>query len=256
MPRKQKTEELPVNPQFEWAKEQVIGRERQRLGIGTLSEKTVHAILKHYYAPNEDMHEIPIENYVADIYTGTEIIEIQTGQFNRMREKLDTFLKEYPVTIVYPIPRQKWLIWIDEENGELSKPHKSPAKGTPYQAFKELYKIKMFLKNPNLRLKFALIDMEEYRLLNGWSADKKKGSCRYDRVPSRLAEEVSIENVRDYLQFVPYELQEPFTSEQFAKAAHIRRPLAQTALNILTYVECVERVGKAGSSYLYSVREW
>lgn len=256
MPRKQKTEELPVNPQFEWAKEQVIGRERQRLGIGTLSEKTVHAILKHYYAPNEDMHEIPIENYVADIYTGAEIIEIQTGQFNRMREKLDTFLKEYPVTIVYPIPRQKWLIWIDEENGELSKPHKSPAKGTPYQAFKELYKIKMFLKNPNLRLKFALIDMEEYRLLNGWSADKKKGSCRYDRVPSRLAEEVSIENVRDYLQFIPYELQEPFTSEQFAKAAHIRRPLAQTALNILTYVECVERVGKAGSSYLYSVREW
>lgn len=256
MPRKQKTEELPVNPQFEWAKEQVIGRERQRLGIGTLSEKTVHAILKHYYAPNEDMHEIPIENYVADIYTGTEIIEIQTGQFNRMREKLDTFLKEYPVTIVYPIPRQKWLIWIDEENGELSKPHKSPAKGTPYQAFKELYKIKMFLKNPNLRLKFALIDMEEYRLLNGWSTDKKKGSCRYDRVPSRLADEVSIENVRDYLQFIPYELQEPFTSEQFAKAAHIRRPLAQTALNILTYVECVERVGKAGSSYLYSVREW
>lgn len=256
MPKKKITEELPVNPLFEQAKEQVIGMERQRLGIGTLSEKTVHAILKRYYAPDEDMHEIPIDNYVADIYTGEEIIEIQTGQFNRMRDKLTTFLKEYPVTIVYPIPRQKWLIWIDEESGELSKPHKSPAKGTPYQAFKELYKIKMFLKNPNLRLKFALIDMEEYRLLNGWSMDKKKGSCRYDRIPSRLAEEVSVENVRDYLQFVPYDLQEPFTSEQFAKAAHIRKPLAQTVLNILTYVECVERVGKDGNSYLYSVKEW
>ena len=256
MPRKKIIEELPVNPLFEQAKEQVIGIERQRLGIGTLSEKTVHAILKRYYAPDEDMHEIPIENYVADIYTGKEIIEIQTGQFNRMRDKLTTFLKEYPVTIVYPIPRQKWLVWIDEESGELSKPHKSPAKGTPYQAFKELYKIKMFLKDPNLRLKFALIDMEEYRLLNGWSKDKKKGSCRYDRIPSRLAEEVSVENVRDYLQFVPYDLEEPFTSEQFAKAAHIRKPLAQTVLNILTYVECVERVGKEGNSYLYSVKEW
>ena len=256
MPKKKIIEELPANPLFEQAKEQVIGIERQRLGIGTLSEKTVHAILKRYYAPDEDMHEIPIENYVADIYTGKEIIEIQTGQFNRMRDKLTTFLKEYPVTIVYPIPRQKWLIWIDEESGELSKPHKSPAKGTPYQAFKELYKIKMFLKDPNLRLKFALIDMEEYRLLNGWSRDKKKGSCRYDRIPSRLAEEVSVENVRDYLQFVPYDLEEPFTSEQFAKAAHIRKPLAQTVLNILTYVECVERVGKDGNSYLYSVKEW
>jgi len=256
MPRKKIIEELPVNPLFEQAKEQVIGIERQRLGIGTLSEKTVHAILKRYYAPDEDMHEIPIENYVADIYTGQEIIEIQTGQFNRMRDKLTIFLKEYPVTIVYPIPRQKLLIWIDEESGELSKPHKSPAKGTPYQAFKELYKIKMFLKDPNLRLKFALIDMEEYRLLNGWSKDKKKGSCRYDRIPSRLAEEVSVENVRDYLQFVPYDLEEPFTSEQFAKAAHIRKPLAQTVLNILTYVECVERVGKEGNSYLYKVKEW
>jgi len=42
--------------------------DRQRLGIGTLSEKTVHAIFKDYYEPDEDHQEIPIENYVADIY--------------------------------------------------------------------------------------------------------------------------------------------------------------------------------------------
>ncbi len=42
-----------------------------RQGIGTLSEKTVHAVMKNYYAPDTDMHEIPIENFVADIYTGS-----------------------------------------------------------------------------------------------------------------------------------------------------------------------------------------
>ena len=31
-----------------------------RQGIGTLSEKTVHAVMKNYYAPDTDMHEIPI----------------------------------------------------------------------------------------------------------------------------------------------------------------------------------------------------
>ena len=36
-----------------------------RQGIGTLSEKTVHAVMKNYYAPDTDMHEIPIENFVA-----------------------------------------------------------------------------------------------------------------------------------------------------------------------------------------------
>ena len=70
---------------FEHAKNKVIGINRERQGIGTLSEKTVHAVLKNYYAPDTDMHEIPIENFVADIYTGSEIIEIQTRAFNNMR---------------------------------------------------------------------------------------------------------------------------------------------------------------------------
>lgn len=237
---------------FEAAKEKVIGVDRQRLGIGTLSEKTVHAILKNYYEPDEDRQEIPIENYVADIYADGEIIEIQTRQFNKMRNKLSAFLPLYPVTIVYPIPREKWLIWIDEESGELSKKRKSPAKGNPYVAFKELYKIKMFLKDPNLKLRLVLLDMEEYRLLNGWSSDKKKGSSRFDRIPTELVEEVTVECLQDYMQFVPYDLPEKFTTKDFAKAAHIPVKLAQTVLNILHYVDIVERVGKQGNSYLYT----
>ena len=240
---------------FEKAKEKVIGVDRQRLGIGTLMEKSVHAILKNYYEPDEDHQEIPIENYVADIYRDEEIVEIQTRQFNRMRGKLAAFLPLYPVTIVYPIPRQKWLIWIDEESGELSNKRKSPAKGNVYQAFIELYRIKMFLKDPNLRLKIVLMDMEEYKLLNGWSKDKKKGATRYDRIPLRLVEEVDITCVQDYMQFVPYELPEEFDVKEFAKAAHIRSDLATTVVNILYHVEVIDRIGKRGRSFLYKVKE-
>lgn len=247
--------EGPENIRFEQAKQKIIGVDRQRLGIGTLSEKTVHAILKNYYEPDEDKQEIPIENYVADIYCNDEIIEIQTRNFDKMRDKLSSFLPLYPVTIVYPIPREKWLIWIDEESGELSSKRKSPAKGTPYTAFKELYRIKMFLKDPNLRLKLVLIDMEEYRLLNGWSKDKKKGSTRYDRIPTNLVEEVDITCLQDYMQFVPYELEEPFTTKDFAKSAHIKAAEAQTVLNILYYVGTVERVGKQRNAYLYQVQK-
>ena len=245
-----------MNEAFEKAKQKIIGTDRKRQGIGTLSEKTVHAILKLYFAPDEDMHEIPIENYVADIYTGSEIIEIQTRQFNKLRDKLQAFLPLYPVTVVYPIPRYKWLIWMDPETGELTKPRKSPAKGNCYHAFPELYKIKMFLKDPHLHFKFVLMDIEEYRVLDGWSRDKKKGSHRYDRIPSEFAEEVSIDRREDYLQFIPYDLKEPFTSTEFAKAAHIPRQLSQTVLNILTEVGCVERTGKQGKSILYRSADW
>ena len=240
---------------FEAAKEKIIGKNRERQGIGTLSEKTMHAVLKNYYAPDEDMHEIPIENYVADIYTGTEIIEIQTRSMNRMRKKLEAFLPLYPVTIVYPIPREKWLSWIDEESGEVSQKRKSPKKGNPYQAFIELYKIRPFLSNPNLRLRLALIDMEEYRLLNGWSRDKKKGSERYDRIPTAFVEEVCIDCIRDYMQLIPYELPEQFTVKEFAKCAKIPAQLAGTILLIFTDLELVTRVGKKGNSYIYEVNE-
>ena len=247
---------MPDKKAFEEAKKKIIGFDRQRIGIGTLSEKTVHAILKNYYEPDEDHQEIPIENYVADIYRDGEIIEIQTRQFNRMRDKLNTFLSLYPVTIIYPIPRQKWLIWIDEESGELSQKRKSPSRGTPYIAFEELYKIKMYLKDPNLRIKLVMMDIEEYKMLNGWSKDKKKGSTRYDRIPLEIVEEIDIKCREDYMQLVPYELPAEFTSKEFASSAHINISLAQTALNILYHVGILTRIGKRGNQYLYTVLEY
>lgn len=238
---------------FEKAAQKIIGIERERQGIGTLSEKTVHAILKNYYSTDPDTHEIPIENYVADIYTGKEIIEVQTGNFNKLRGKLQAFLPLYPVTIVYPIPNQKWLIWIDEESGELTNKRKSPVTGNIYSAFVEMYKIKMFLKDPNLSFRLVLLDMEEYRILNGWSQDKKKGSSRYDRLPKELVEELIVERVEDYIQFLPYDLPGEFTSKEFAKHVKIRINLAQTVLQILFHVGAVRRIGKKGNSFVYEV---
>ena len=113
----------------------------------------------------------------------------------------------------------------------------------------------MFLKDPNLRLKLVLLDMEEYRLLNGWSRDKKKGSTRFDRIPVHLVEEVDITCVQDYLQFVPYAIGDHFTSKDFAKAAHIPVHLAQTVLNILNYVGVIQKVGKRGNLFFYQALE-
>lgn len=240
---------------FEAAKEKIVGKDREKNGIGTLSEKTVHAVLKNYYAPDEDMHEIPLESCVADIYTGVEIVEIQTRSFNRMRTKLDRFLPLYPVTVVYPIPYVKRLFWIDEESGEISGGRRSPVKGNPYMAFSELYKIKMYLKDPNLHIRLVFLNMEEYKLLNGWSRDKKKGSSRFDRLPVSIEKEIEFTCPQDYLQLIPYELQEPFTVTEFARQVHIRKELAGIVVHILYYMEVIEREGKRGNAFLYRVKE-
>lgn len=240
---------------FEQAKLKVLLQQNDPHGFGTLKEKTVHAVMKLYYEPNEDYHEVPIEGYIADIYTGERIIEIQNGNFNRLRPKLAAFLPQYPVTVVLPIPHNKWLIWMEEESGELSKRHKSPVKGSVFHAFPELYRIKQFLGHPNLSFAFPLIDIDEYRLLNGWSKDKKRGSSRYDRMPLALFDEVLIERNEDFLQLVPYELQDAFTVKEFAQAAGIHRDLAGSVLPLLTYMQILVRPGKRGREYLYEVAQ-
>ena len=232
----------------------IISREHENHGIGTLGEKTLHAVVKNYVEPNEDYHEVPLLGYVADVYREGQIFEIQTANFNTMRSKLQAFLKEYKVTIVYPVPAVKWLRWIDEETGEITDRRKSPKTGTPYEVFKELYKIKSFLKHPNLSVWILMIDMEESRLLNGWSADRKKGSCRHDRMPVELVEEIHLDCVQDYRMLVPPEL-ENFTSKEYAKATKLTVKRAQTALNVLYALDIVERTGKKGNSYLYEVTD-
>lgn len=236
---------------FEQAKLKVLLKQNDPHGFGTLKEKTVHAVMKLYYEPNEDYHEVPIEGYIADIYTGERIIEIQNGNFNRLRPKLASFLPLYPVTVVLPIPHHKWVIWMDEESGELSKKHKSPVTGNVYFAFPELYKIKQYLGHPNLSFAFPLLDMDEYRLLNGWSKNRKRGSSRYDRMPVSLFDEVVIERTEDFMQLVPYELEEAFTVKEFAQMAGIHRDLAGCVLPLLAHMQILARTGKRGREYLY-----
>lgn len=239
---------------FEKAKLKVLLKQHDPHGFGTLQEKTVHSVMKLYYEPNEDCHEVPIENYIADIYTGERIIEIQNGNFNRLRPKLEVFLPLYPVTVVLPIPHYKWVIWMDEATGELSERHRSPVVGTVYHAFPELYKIKPYLGHPNLSFAFPLVDMDEYRLLNGWSRNRKRGSSRYDRMPLALHDEVVIERTEDFLQLVPYELEDAFTVGEFAKAAHIHRDLAGVTAPLLMHMGLLARTGKRGREYLYEVK--
>ena len=222
-------------------------------GIGTLREKTIHAVLKYYYAPNDLYHEIKVGNFVADIMVDGEIYEIQTRNFNTMRDKLDFFLKEHDVTIVYPIPYNRWISWIDMETGEISKKRKSGKKGSIYAVMPELYKIKMFLQNPNLHFILCFIDVEETRFLNGWSQDKKRGSRRNDGVPIAIYDEVDFDLQSGYHQFLPDTLPRQFTSKDFCVHAKVNSTVSSVTLNILNHVGVIERIGKDSRSYLYEI---
>ena len=90
----------PSAARFAAARE-VLLQNHERYNIGTYRERSQHLILKHYFEPDSDRHEIPLEGYIADIYSEAGVIEIQTSSFGALQSKLEAFLRNYPVTLVY-----------------------------------------------------------------------------------------------------------------------------------------------------------
>jgi len=221
-------------------------------GIGTLGEKTLHSILKAYYSPDVDKQEIKIGKYIADIVDDRGIIEIQTRGFDKLRKKLEEFLKISAVTIVYPIPKIKWILWIEGSSGKTTKRRRSPKTGSYYDVFFELYKIKWYLSDKNIRIHILMLEIEEYRNLDGWSDDGKKGSSRNERIPLDIIEELHIENIDDYKKLLPPDLSESFTSRDFKRSSGLGMRDSQIALKILSDLGVIKRTGKRGNLIIYS----
>lgn len=228
--------------------------ERESGGIGTLGEKTLHAALKFFVEPNAEYHEKKIGDYYADVERDGYVIEIQTRSFDRLRKKLAFFLDiGYKVTVVYPVPAIKWISWIDREQGEIGEKRRSPKKGTVYDIVSELYKIRPLISDDRLGFHVIMLEVVDYRNLDGYGKSKKIRSTRFERMPLTLLGQTRFGMTDRFSALVPTELPESFTSADFAAAASISRSIAQKTLLLLTDVGVVTRIGKEGRCYIYKM---
>lgn len=224
-------------------------------GIGTLSEKTVHAVMKHYFCPHEDSHEQKIGPFIADIAGENGIIEIQTGSFSRLDKKLGVFLEYCPVTVVYPCAATKKIICMDPSTGVISSSRRSPKKADEYTVFRELESITKHLTHPNFRLCIVLMDMDELRCPHEFVPNQKKKRRKgafstYDRIPRELVREIHIDCPADWYTFLPQDIPDEFTTADLA-AAGMDRDTARLVMNVFYKAGIAVRTGKRGRSYTY-----
>lgn len=230
-----------------------VEADRLREGIGTLGEKTLHAVLKHFYEPDTTHHEQKIGTYFADIEKDGRIIEIQTRDLYRLKAKLRTFLNaDFQVTIVHPLPRQRWIYWIGED-GTLSDRRKSPKIGKPHHALPELSGLVDLLFEPGLTVVLLLLDVEDFRNLDGWSKDKKKGSSRYERMPVAYAQEIVIRTKEDLRQLLPPDLPRRFTAAEFYKKGGYKGRSAYYTLKLMENAGVISQTGKDGRRFIYEL---
>ena len=236
---------------FNAACDQVRRGEVRPGGIGILAEKPLHATLKWWLDDNPDHHEIPLPcGKVADVYDGEQVYEIQTANFSALRKKLEVLLDTYPVTVVHPIPRRKYLSWIDPETGETTPPRKSPRVGSFTQAGAQLIYLLPLLGHPNLPIRLLLMDMEEQRLADGWGKEGKRGSHRAVMLPLTLEETLTLRQPADYAALIPAGLPETFTATQFGKAARLQGRKLSGTLKVLLDRGVLSRE-KEGREYTY-----
>ncbi len=227
----------------------------ERSGIGTLGERTLHLILKRYFEPDSSLHEQKVGRFVADIKNGDGITEIQTRQFSAMRKKLTEFNKEHRVNVVYPIAETKYLTWVDPESGELSERRKSPRRGKPWDLLRELYALCPVMPLKNVRFTLVFMEMDEYKLLNGWDKNKKRGASRCERIPTAICDTVTLSKPSDLAVMVPDTLCESFTVSEFAKAAKMTPKTASYAVGTLKKLGVIEHTDTKGKAYIYTRKE-
>lgn len=242
---------------FETARNRGLARLHERRGIGTLGERSLHVILKYWIDPDEAHHEVPLGlgRLVADVFDGGRVYEIHTRSFNTLRPKLEKILPEHPVTVVYPIAREKRIVWVNPESGETTKPRRSPKTGRVWDAFYELYKIKMFLRDERLTIRLVMLDMDEYRLQDGWSRDGKRGAHRMERIPCALYETIDLNKPEDYTALLPRDLSPEFTAAELSAVLKIPRRRATEICNVLYNIGAIIRTGNKGRAFLYKKAE-
>ena len=234
---------MDIQGRFEQARLRVLGDLPTQTGIGTLGEKTVHKVLKCFFEPNEENHEVECLGSVADIKNGDDITEVQTGSLAVLLPKLERFLPHYKVQLVHPVCGEYRLKWIDED-GVLTE-GRTVRHSEIYSLGYELYSLRSLLTHPNLTLTVPILRLDDYR-----RRTRKARGSRVDRIPTGILDIVSFSCKEDYLCLLPDTLGDSFLAKDFNKAIKSRSRYDYYCLRLLVELGLLGRERK-GSSYTY-----
>jgi hypothetical protein len=219
--------------------------------IGTLNEKPLHAALKEWYAQPGDRFEVSVDGFVVDIVRGDLLVEIQTGNFAGIKQKMTALVPGHPVQLVYPVAREKWIVKLAKDgNGQLGR-RKSPRRGVVEQVFGELVSFPELLSHSNFSLEVLLIREEEIRRYDGKRGWRRKGWVTYERRLLQVVGSHLFETPVDVAALLPPGLCEPFTTSDLAVAVARPRWLAQKMAYCLREMGAITPIGKRGNAILY-----
>ena len=220
--------------------------------IGTRHETSLHRQLKFSYAAL-GRTEAEVDGFVADgISVDGEFIEVQTGSFGPLKKKAQALAAQGRLRIIYPVIVTKYIEVFDSKGKRLYR-RKSPRRGGPWDLFNALVYAPELPLVRGLTIELVLVDAAEQRVRDGKGSWRRKGISIGDRTLLAVHERIRLKKPSDYLRFVPFGAQEPFTSADLREKAGIRREQAQKTLYVLAKLGVIEKTGKQRNALVYQL---
>lgn len=227
--------------------------------ISTWNESPLHAALKEWVALPGDEFEVAVDSFIVDIVRDNLLIEIQTGSFASIRDKLVALVESHPVRLVYPVAGQKWIVKLPKrgEGTDLESlgRRKSPKRGSYEDLFRELVSFPQLIAHDNFSLDVLLIHEEEVRRYDGRRGWRRRGWVTHERRLLEVIDQRRFSTPADMAELIPPSLVQPFTTSDLASELGKPRRLAQRMAYCLRQMGAIQAVGKDGNAFLYTLVE-
>ena len=217
-----------------------------------MTEYSLHSEIKNWYMVSGDELEVKVEDFIIDILRGKLLIEIQTQNFSAVKKKLIKLLLNNQVRLVYPIAKLKWIVHVSRSS-EFVRRRKSPKQGKLTDLFYELVYTPSLIKDKNFSLEVLLIEEEELRCNDGSGSWRRRGVSVKGRKLLNVFDRIVFEDCRDFLEFLPKELDRYFTNKVLALKLGISIKLAQKITYCLREMGAISIAGKKSNELLFQL---
>ena len=221
-------------------------------GFTVYNEGLIHKAVKLYIDSDPTHHEVKLGHAVADVLSSGVVYEVQTGSPLPLLPKIKSLLPDYPVTLVLPYRARTRHLWLDPDSGEISAPKRiaSPQKSI-HTLSRSMAAVKELIGAPGFSIRPMALAVDELRLLDGYGKTRKIRATFISRTPCELLDDFVLTDIEDYRLLLPDSLGEEFTAPEFLSAIRSRSRYDRITLNLLSYLGCIERVGKRKNAYIY-----
>lgn len=226
--------------------------ENEEGGIGTYRERSQHKVLKYFFEQDPAFHEIPLRSYIADICRDDQIYEIQTSGFENLTSKLEDFLTDHKVTVVFPAPIIKTVIWTDTETGETITGRRVRRNSDKFKLLSELVYISKYISDDKFKVIVVETEIKDIRLLDGRGADKKIKATKVDKIPVKVIDLKFLSSVEDIKIFAEIEDGVLYTRADFQKKFGLIRRNLSCAIKTLMLLGIIKENSRKNRKVFYS----